>query len=182
MRQILPPHAGDHTSPNPTVGRTASGRRERPHDGRRCGIDARDRAVAEIRDPDEAVGATVPSTGWVPTRTVAVTAPVTGSIRERFRPGRSRPRARSRRRPRTRPGSYGRSARESRRSWRGRSGRRCRPRSSRPRPCLQRRSVRPGPSGTGIVAVTRFVAGFTRETVLSELFVTQTDSAAKRTS
>ena len=40
----------------------------------------------------------------------------------------------------------------------------------------------PGPSGTGMVAVTRFVAGFTRETVLSELFVTQTDSAAKRTS
>ncbi len=57
MRQIfLPPHAGDHTSPNADrEDERLRADAERPHDGRRCGIDARDRAVAEIRDPDEAV-------------------------------------------------------------------------------------------------------------------------------
>ncbi len=183
-RSCLPPHAGDQTSPNADrEDERLRADAERPDDLRGRGIDARDRAVAEIRDPDEAVGRdrAVDRLGadahrrrdcagrWVDARH--------GSVR-----GRSRPRARSRRRPRTRPGSYGRSAHASPRSWRGRSGRRCRRRSSRPRPCPRQRSGRPARPEPGWSRVTRFVAGFTRETVLSELFVTQTESAAKRTS
>src|SRR5215212_5485950 len=84
MRQIfLPPHAGDHTSPKPTVRTNGFG----PTRNVPTTVAVTGSMRVIVPSPRFGIqtrpsGPTVPSTGCVPTRTVAVTAPVAGSIRE----------------------------------------------------------------------------------------------------